>query len=144
MKGVAVVFSINVKVKKQHDPHVATTGISFFEMNYLELSERFLSILQSGNSYSALLKNINFSINIWSNLNSNGIFGQLVKFCVQNCPWMLNLIKNEGSYEGFNVEMCPFFLPLLKISVDIQFIPFFLFCFVTASNLVNSLKVYQF
>ena len=45
MKGVAVVFSINVKVKNQHDPHVATTGISLFEMNYLELSERFLSIL---------------------------------------------------------------------------------------------------
>ena len=83
-------------------------------------------------------KTIHFSINIWSNLNSNYIFGQLVKFCVQNCPWMLNLVKNEGSYEGFNVQMCSFFHLVLKFKADIQFFPHFLFCLVTASNLVNS------
>ena len=91
-----------------------------------------------GNAILHFYKTIHFSINIWSNLNSNYIFGQLVKFCVQNCPWMLNLVKNEGSYEGFNVQMCSFFHLVLKFKADIQFFPHFLFCLVTASNLVNS------
>ena len=42
---------------------------------------------------------------LWSNLNSNDIFGQLVKFCVQNCPWMLNLVTYDGSYEGLKIKI---------------------------------------
>ena len=34
-----------------------------------------------------------------SKVKFNGRFGKLFQFCVQNCPWMLNLVKYEGRYD---------------------------------------------
>ena len=45
--------------------------------------------------------NDDYSIKYSSNLKSNDRFWKLIQFCVQNCPWKLNLMKIEGSYEGF-------------------------------------------
>ena len=50
-------------------------------------------------------KSGNNSIISASNLKSNARFGKLVQFCVQNCPWKLNLVKIEGSYEGFKEKI---------------------------------------
>ena len=38
--------------------------------------------------------NDDISIKSSSNLKSNDIFGKLIQFCVQKCPWMLILMKN--------------------------------------------------
>ena len=46
-----------------------------------------------------------FSIIYYSNLKSNSRFGQLIEFYVQKCPWMLNLVKYDGSYEGFKIKV---------------------------------------
>jgi len=42
-----------------------------------------------------------FDIIISNNLKFNDSSRQLVKFCVQKCPWKSNLMKIEGSYEAF-------------------------------------------
>ena len=94
-----------------------------------------------GQLFDTIALNDDISIKSSSNLKSNDIFGKLIQFCVQNCPWKLNLIKNEGSYEGFKIKIkgfFPLYQPLLKLRTDIQFFPPFLFCLVLASNLVNS------
>ena len=44
--------------------------------------------------FCTLCLDCHFSIKTWPNLNSNGSFEQLRQFCVQNCPWKLNLVKN--------------------------------------------------
>ena len=51
--------------------------------------------------YAPMTSSDDFSINTWPNLNFKDNFEQLRQFCVQNCPWKLNLMKIGGSYEGF-------------------------------------------
>ena len=76
--------------------------------------------------FDTIALNDDISIKSSSNLQSNARFGKLIQFCVQKCPWKLNLIKNEGSYEGFKTKIKGFF-PLyqhwLKLRTDIQFFP---------------------
>ena len=55
--------------------------------------------------FGTIALNDHISLKYSSNLKSKGRFEQLVQFCVQNCPWKLNLMKNEGSYECFNIKI---------------------------------------
>ena len=47
-----------------------------------------------GQLFDTIALNDDCGIKSSSNLKSNDIFGKLIQFCVQNCPWMLNLMKN--------------------------------------------------
>ena len=58
-----------------------------------------------GNEKCHYCKYGHFSIIYYSNLKSNSTFGQLIKFYVEKCPWMLNLVKYDGSYEGFKIKV---------------------------------------
>ena len=58
-----------------------------------------------GNEKCHYCKYGDFFIIYYSNLKSDSRFGQLIEFYVQNCPWMLNLVTYDGSYEGLKIKI---------------------------------------
>ena len=72
---------------------------------YLDDSGVSPNIYSQGNEKCHYCKYGHFSIIYYSNLKSNSTFGQLIKFYVEKCPWMLNLVKYDGSYEGFKIKV---------------------------------------
>ena len=63
------------------------------------------NLYSQGNEKCHYCKYGHFFIIYYSNLKSNSRFGQLIEFYVQKCPWMLNLVKYDGSYEGLKIKI---------------------------------------